>query len=407
MAGAAPGAQVAAVAAGAGAAAQVAAKAGAEEAAGALPGAGEVVSEDELRRAWAATRARVARVEASELSGNDAALQADIARCLAALGECDRAARSLQVLSRGERVDEHNVEALSLLLVDFYAGRLSSKQTPGVTDPSGRARHESVRSALAFFEAFLDRAVAMRAAEEPDCELWLARDRARARTGEGEGEDDRALVLAPRAAGSREAKLERFRRARAARQRLDEVVARLRHARMRQEHDDELEREHVLLDLRLAAKTALDEVESLQQESQILEHMARMSLQAPPAQPLAQGGPRGPPQPPAQPFVVTHVGKDLRVTRETIKADMFKPSWRQPTMTLEQLADIEMREARDKEERERAFRAANPEILTAKQLHEQGLEDDLDQADRAAKKDREWDDWKDDNPKGQGVTKRY
>ena len=35
--------------------------------------------------------------------------------------------------------------------------------------------------------------------------------------------------------------------------------------------DEELEREHVLLDLRLAAKTALDEVESLQQESQILE----------------------------------------------------------------------------------------------------------------------------------------
>ncbi len=373
----------------------------------ALPGAGELVSVDELRRAWSATRAQVACVEASDRAGNDAALQADISRCLAALDECDRAVRSLQVLSRGERAEEHDAEALSLLLVDFYAGRLSSKQMPAVPDSSGRARHESVQRAVAFFEAFLDRVVAMRAAEEPDCEQWLARGRGR----QGEGEGDGDLVIAPRAAaagrgaaGSREAKLERFRRSRAVRQRLDEVVARLRHARMRQERDEELEREHVLLDLRLAAKTALDELESLQQESQILEHMAKMSLR-PQAQP--QGGPPKPPAVPTQPLVLTHIGKDLRVTRETIKADMFKPSWRQPTMTLEQLAEIEMREARDKDEREKAFRAANPEILTAKQLHEQGLEDDLDHADRAAKKDRDWDDWKDDNPKGQGVTKRF
>lgn len=52
-------------------------------------------------------------------------------------------------------------------------------------------------------------------------------------------------------------------------------------------------------------------------------------------------------------------------------------------------------------------REENPEILDLKQLHEQGLEDNEELLDKATEKDRNWDDWKDDNPKGRGVTKRF
>jgi immunoglobulin-binding protein 1 len=42
-----------------------------------------------------------------------------------------------------------------------------------------------------------------------------------------------------------------------------------------------------------------------------------------------------------------------------------------------------------------------------KALLEEGLEDDEELLDIAAVKDREWDAWKDDNPRGAGVTKRF
>ena len=41
-----------------------------------------------------------------------------------------------------------------------------------------------------------------------------------------------------------------------------------------------------------------------------------------------------------------------------------------------------------------------------KQLEEMGKEDDLALVDKATTRDRQWDNWKDMNPKGYGVTKK-
>lgn len=38
-------------------------------------------------------------------------------------------------------------------------------------------------------------------------------------------------------------------------------------------------------------------------------------------------------------------------TRETIQAQVFRPSWRQPTMSIEEFAEIEMRDAIEREKR--------------------------------------------------------
>ena len=42
-----------------------------------------------------------------------------------------------------------------------------------------------------------------------------------------------------------------------------------------------------------------------------------------------------------------------------------------------------------------------------KELIEAGEEDDEELVDKATKRDRDWDNWKDMNPKGVGVTKRF
>ena len=41
-----------------------------------------------------------------------------------------------------------------------------------------------------------------------------------------------------------------------------------------------------------------------------------------------------------------------------------------------------------------------------KQLEEMGKEDDMELVDKATDRDRQWDDWKDMNPKGYGVTNK-
>ena len=90
---------------------------------------------------------------------------------------------------------------------------------------------------------------------------------------------------------------------------------------------------------------------------------------------------------------------------EKLKSDVFKPSWNQPTMSLEKFADLELKDALAREERSKQA-ALNPnKVETYEQLYAKGLEDDNDLVEKARKKDSEWNNWKDDNPKGSGVTK--
>ena len=44
--------------------------------------------------------------------------------------------------------------------------------------------------------------------------------------------------------------------------------------------------------------------------------------------------------------------------------------------------------------------------MSGAEVAEAGLEDDEEKVDAATRRDREWDDWKDENPKGIGRTKK-
>ena len=72
-------------------------------------------------------------------------------------------------------------------------------------------------------------------------------------------------------------------------------------------------------------------------------------------------------------------------------------------MSLEEFARRELEEAKRREERQKN---APKESRRYEHLHRDGDEDDERLADEATMKDREWDNWKDDNVKGAGVTKR-
>eukprot|EP00543_Licmophora_paradoxa_P011524 CAMPEP_0202469686 /NCGR_PEP_ID=MMETSP1360-20130828/79219_1 /ASSEMBLY_ACC=CAM_ASM_000848 /TAXON_ID=515479 /ORGANISM="Licmophora paradoxa, Strain CCMP2313" /LENGTH=83 /DNA_ID=CAMNT_0049095103 /DNA_START=98 /DNA_END=349 /DNA_ORIENTATION=- len=72
-------------------------------------------------------------------------------------------------------------------------------------------------------------------------------------------------------------------------------------------------------------------------------------------------------------------------------------------MSLQELGEREVREAMAREERQKQ---AEQEQQNAPRRYEQlvkdGMEDNAELVDASAKLDREWDEWKDQNPRGSG-----
>jgi hypothetical protein len=72
-------------------------------------------------------------------------------------------------------------------------------------------------------------------------------------------------------------------------------------------------------------------------------------------------------------------------------------------MSLDELAEREVREALERQARQQAAEAeASLGPRRYEQLQRDGLEDDADRVDASADVDRRWDDWKDENPRGSG-----
>jgi len=82
------------------------------------------------------------------------------------------------------------------------------------------------------------------------------------------------------------------------------------------------------------------------------------------------------------------------LSRTERQAQVFQPSWNQPTMSLQEYAEMEMKMAEEREERGRAAERKR------KEKEENETEEERDE--REAMEKRKWDNWKDDNPKGSG-----
>jgi hypothetical protein len=88
------------------------------------------------------------------------------------------------------------------------------------------------------------------------------------------------------------------------------------------------------------------------------------------------------------------------IKRTDIANTIFRPSWNLPTMTLQQLGDIEYANAIHRAEQQRIVESQSLyQPRRYDQLVRDGMEDDSNLVEQSAKLDREWDDWKDENPK--------
>ncbi|KAJ9159888.1 hypothetical protein P3X46_025342 [Hevea brasiliensis] len=99
------------------------------------------------------------------------------------------------------------------------------------------------------------------------------------------------------------------------------------------------------------------------------------------------------------------IGGNLTSERDRMAAQVFQPSHRLPTMSIEEAGLREMEIMNKWQERNAKLMAeANSAWYKDNQKVQSGEEDDEDD-DAAVQKARAWDDWKDDNPRGAGNKK--
>lgn len=156
-------------------------------------------------------------------------------------------------------------------------------------------------------------------------------------------------------------------------------------------HDEEHEREMTILLIQLCAQESFDEIGLIDKEIEMLEH--RVKLQK------GEFKPEDEPQVPAWKGIKTSQGylKTFVIDkRKEIKDKVFKPHWNLPTISIEEAGEIEYRQMLEREK----------ESERLKQEREKNKKDSDDEYsdEEKIKKEREWDDWKDDNPRGWGNT---
>jgi hypothetical protein len=335
-------------------------------------------------------------LQQDDRSTSEDSFQHDVSAALKSLTECRRKIRSQCLFSSNEEVDDIDTGDLGYILTEYFLGMLQLKVT---AQRSQRA--DILKAGNNWLATFLSNC--------EQYEILSSEERDSTCRKEEGGLDPGARRMWKIGLAKQGQELQNQLEINIALQTTTKASGK--------QVDEEVQREHALILLKKSVLSAQTEQSMITQELEMLEMMAAMGglnervedqrMVRPGQQQEGDGagaggaggahGVRGAGE--RKPMQVTHIGADMTIRREEIKAQVFRPGWNQPTMTLAELAEIEMKDALEREERNK--NAKGPDKKYA-QLEEDGLEDDEELVDKATVRDRNWDDWCDDNPKGTG-----
>ncbi|EQC28060.1 hypothetical protein SDRG_14154 [Saprolegnia diclina VS20] len=286
--------------------------------------------------------------------------------------------------SSNEAAHELQTIQLQFLLIDYYLGMLAQKintiNVQGSRSDFMSARLKNLKYASALLDAFLDQCV--------EVELLRRSERAKQLSQLEEGKKD-----------TREDKIRKWQLQQEADAALSNVLNLRARAAKDDDIDEDLEREFLFRFIQVAVLKSMEDQLAIANEMEMLETMVQMAklhtdsvLDAAETKPPVQG----------QGIEVTHINPKMEMKREVIQGRVFQPGHRLPTMSLEELADQELADALDRQERQKNAPEGPRRI---EQLIEDGEEDNIALVEEATYRDRSWDDWKDANPKGIGNKK--
>ncbi|KAF3787542.1 regulatory subunit [Nymphaea thermarum] len=344
----------------------------------------------------------------------DSSIEQDTLRkTIEALEKCEEMINKLGLFSANESKEDISTVNLKYLLVPFYLGELMEKVTEGDRIQALKASQERLKEFISFCE-----------------KLELV----------PEEELDTAQVAADTAVNRRAKKIARFKRQKAAESKLQDIKER-RERRGRSsrataltttvevgeedalDDDGEEEREAWLTTISLAlCKEGNTEfthsfLDDRVKKAETWHKQAALRSQfSKPAQPImcatfAQDVLEGRAKASQvhehkhQPFIfgpASVIGGNLSTERERLTAQVFQPSHRLPTMSIEEAGLWEMDMM--KKWQERTTKMVEEATSSWHKDNPNGPIDEEDD-DAAQEKARAWDDWKDDNPRGAGNKK--
>ncbi|KAI7868506.1 TAP42-like protein [Spinellus fusiger] len=322
-------------------------------------------------------------LESSSLPSIDSQYQADVQQGLAYLTHADTLLDRLGLFSSNEFLDDMNTNDLRFLLLPAYLGELVLKQTQG-------ERKSILEQAKAYFIRYLTVCQEHQLVQKQDLQLIEA------------GAQDTRRPMS--AAQQRQDKISRYRREKTLREKLAGLREQLEQQQARQDNgqdngEEDIEREIVMAMMDMYIIKCIEHTEAIQQEMVMVNTMAekkdermdrtgetvhddRVSVRANAAwgrdKPLlSQQGK------PLQPFVLTN-------RRQQIVDQVFQQGHRLPTMTIDEYLEQEMAQGNII-----SGGGKEPEKKTVDQDNEAAV-------DAETLKQRQWDEFKEANPRGWG-----
>ncbi|KAL6057866.1 Type 2A phosphatase-associated protein 42 [Balamuthia mandrillaris] len=286
----------------------------------------------------------------------------------------------LSIFSTNEEADDIQTGHLKYLLTTFYLGQLHGK-VAGVKE-----RLENIQRALTYYKHFLNHLENYNLLSEKDKEIYRR---------------DRGL-------SAEAARAEKIYQARRDKELKDSLKILEERKKAGIEADEEVEREYMLLLIERCVKNALQEMNILQQELPLLRMMAQREKDGT-AELERQSRDQ---QRRSEQRSSATANNSYVLTldqRGQVQANVFRPGWIQPELTVEQAGEIEMQLAHRRQHeqqqremqkrRERIMRDGRPDSDAEEE--EEGEDED---SDEALQKARYWDDFKDNNRRGHGNT---
>eukprot|EP00980_Cylindrotheca_fusiformis_P000233 scaffold52_cov183-Cylindrotheca_fusiformis.AAC.12 len=310
---------------------------------------------------------------------------------------------ALSLFSSNETIEDVSTKSISFLSLEHFLA-VAFTNLPAAQGKMHERKAHILRS-IDLWSAFLGRLERLELLSNEDIKEYH----------ELMEEVDLSKAMSP---ANRDTKIARFKARQEAKKEM-ELLKALRERRSRFDidpdeeidgHDeDSLERDLALKQLTIYKVEALDNWSQSKRELPMIEMMVREEEER-------QGSEKHlgqatnvdkRPRPSGQPLQLTRITKDatgqILIKRDEVRSKVFRPGWNQPTMSLEELGEREYLQAIEREERQK-----QAESEQAKQprryedLVRDGMEDDAQLVDASAALDRDWDDFKDENPRGSG-----
>jgi len=312
----------------------------------------------------------------STLSSNDESFQKQVNDAIRHFTRASILVQQLSIFSINETVDDINTSDLKFLLIKVYLGELYLK----IVNPNSD-REKILETAKKNFNEYLS-----------NCELY-----------ELFSQKDKEYLEAKltnksfNAARNREEKIARYKREKETKNKIEELTKQIQIASERGEEnvDEEITRNLILTNIDLFIQQTIQDLEMIKDEMEMVKMMKQMrERQGSGSDKVDNPADRNnfAPIPTSGPLL-SQKGKPLRpfviVDHKERLNQVFRPSHNLPTMTIDEFLENERKRGN---------------ILSGGTEPKQKIIDDNDEAalDAETMKQRKWDDFKDDNPKGWG-----